>query len=741
VMDGFWIRPDAAMRFWNVKPSGPHTIGAGSTSVTLTIPACPDGFWSLIPNQILWLNGTSGGLVTTPYEPGAPGPGEFVRVTGGSCTPGATNGTIVIAPATPGISAFFAHGAGYTLSNGATAFIEDNSQGSVIENITINGLAGNAGYGFVIQNDNDQGNEVLNVNVNGGIRCDSDFCGATLFGPGPNSFNAGITNMMFGTQGQCAEWYDGNDFYIGPTVCQGFNNFGLFLSTRRGGSLQRALIHSVHRERGSMVNSLGKSLGAADLIIQGYNVEVDGNGQSTTNFPSFAVAGNKDGGQLQLYYLSIMNVTDGTKTVPLPLGRANVDDPSKNNVTLKWVTANALAGKTINFELYRLAPPFGGTGLVPYPGVCDGTSSDGTCLVATNISPAEVCDAHGACEFTDSIATPKPVTPYTGIDGTGTGGYFPWVGFNPGGVVLSAGATYHGEPTCVIATAAWLNEVASSYNNAALPPNCQPAGGSFNVTLNSMAAGTLTYAQPGFLLPDRNKLSDGGSFTGLKGRINLIGGGSYPRDLFTWFDSNPAKTMASKQEYGNGKVGTVYGTINRPEWDLDDIATGAENGGTGLYNRVPSKGVFDWYIGVLPNNPGHTSNNWTEQLSATRHTFNVPIVLTANSGVTVGGEVSANGGVKVGTAGSSLSQMTLYDTGNIAPSGVPANSCADQSFAVKGLVAADKITQVTPPAALSNLSLNGYPSKEDGVVMLHFCNPTAGPVKPPNGSYTFLAVH
>src|SRR5205823_8205816 len=111
----------------------------------------------------------------------------------------------------------------------------------------------------------------------------------------------------------------------------------------------------------------------------------------------------------------------------------------------------------------------------------------------------------GACEFTDTVAQPKAIVPYTGVDGTGSGGYFPLVGFSPGGVVLSGGATYHGEPTCVISTAAWLTEISSSYSNAVPPANCQPAGGSFNITLNSMSAHTATYSQSGLLLPDRNK--------------------------------------------------------------------------------------------------------------------------------------------------------------------------------------------------------------------------------------------
>jgi hypothetical protein len=635
VMDGFWVRPDQAMVFWDLSPSSPAAIAAGGTTATLTFSTCPAGFWPLIPNQILWLNGTSGGLVTTAYEAGAPGPGEFVRVTGGSCTPGAAGGTISIVPATPGISALYAHDAGYTLSNGVTPLIEDNSQGTVIQNIQTNGFVGNVGYGFVIQNDNNQAEEVRNVNVNGGFRCDNDFCGATLFGPGPNSINAGITNLTGGSGGACTEWYNGNDLMIGPTVCQGFQNYAIFMSIKRGGSLQRASVHSVHRERGGETNSLGMNLGAADMIVQGYSLAVDGNGAGLNGFPSFQVAGNP-GGQLQAYYLSIVNVTDGTKTVPIPIGQAVVTNPNVNNVTVKWVTADAAAGKTINFELYRVTVTAGVSGVVPYPGVCDGVSGDGMCLVAANINPAAVCDIHGACVFTDNVAAQTAVTPYNGVDGTGNGGYFPFNSFSPGGIVLNAAATYQGEPACLVVSGPWLNVFASIFDNAVPPSSCLPSGGSFNTVLSSFASNSGTYAQFGMLLPDRNKTNDGGNWTGLKGRLNFIGGGTYPRDIATWRDSNPAKTMASKQEYGSGVAGTAFGTVNRPQWDVADIATGVENTGTGLYERVPVNGAFDWYVGALPNNPGSTSNNWTAELAASGWNVKVPVTIAGGLTVTSG---------------------------------------------------------------------------------------------------------
>src|SRR4029077_10780427 len=174
----------------------------------------------------------------------------------------------------------------------------------------------------------------------------------------------------------------------------------------------------------------------------------------------------------------------------------------------------------------------------------------------------------------------------------------------------------------------------SVFNNAIPPANCIPSGGSFNTVLSGFANNAGGYAQYGLLFPDRTQVNDGGNWTGLKGRLNFIGGGTYPRDIATWRDSNPAKTMSNKLEYGSGVAGSNFGTVNRPQWDVSDIATGVENAGTGLYERIPANGVFDWYLGALPNNAGGTSNNWTEELSGPGHIFKTPVTLNGNLTVT-----------------------------------------------------------------------------------------------------------
>lgn len=97
-------------------------------------------------------------------------------------------------------------------------------------------------------------------------------------------------------------------------------------------------------------------------------------------------------------------------------------------------------------------------------------------------------------------------------------------------------------------------------------------------------------------------------------------------------------------------------------------------------------------------------------------------------------------GVQVGSSGSSLAQITKYATASITPTAVSASSCSDQIFPVSGLSKSDLISQVTPPAALGNVTLVAYPSSA-GNVLFHFCNASARSVRPPAGVYKFLASH
>jgi hypothetical protein len=89
--------------------------------------------------------------------------------------------------------------------------------------------------------------------------------------------------------------------------------------------------------------------------------------------------------------------------------------------------------------------------------------------------------------------------------------------------------------------------------------------------------------------------------------------------------------------------------------------------------------------------------------------------------------------------GSAVTHVAYLGTGSITPAAVPAQSCSDQAFAVSGVLAADDLGSIKPPAALGNISVSGYASAA-GQVTLHFCNVSTAAVTPPAGAYSFLAM-
>jgi hypothetical protein len=62
----------------------------------------------------------------------------------------------------------------------------------------------------------------------------------------------------------------------------------------------------------------------------------------------------------------------------------------------------------------------------------------------------------------------------------------------------------------------------------------------------------------------------------------------------------------------------------------------------------------------------------------------------------------------LGTSGSELSEIKIYSTASIVPMALPATACLDQTFALEGVTVADRLSSVTPPGTLGNISINAY---------------------------------
>lgn len=119
--------------------------------------------------------------------------------------------------------------------------------------------------------------------------------------------------------------------------------------------------------------------------------------------------------------------------------------------------------------------------------------------------------------------------------------------------------------------------------------------------------------------------------------------------------------------------------------------------------------------------------------------FGTPLKGFSDKGVTQTFSLSSRG-FQLGASGTMLTQMASYSTASITPAAVSAASCSDQTFPLQGVTTADRISNIIPPAALGNVSLNGYISASD-TLLLHFCNPSGSSAIPPAGVYSILAVH
>ena len=119
--------------------------------------------------------------------------------------------------------------------------------------------------------------------------------------------------------------------------------------------------------------------------------------------------------------------------------------------------------------------------------------------------------------------------------------------------------------------------------------------------------------------------------------------------------------------------------------------------------------------------------------------FGTPLKGFSDKGITQTFSLSSRG-FQLGASGTMLTQMALYSTASITPAAVTAASCSDQIFPVQGVTTADRISNIVPPAELGNVSLNGYISASN-TLLLHFCNPSSSTVTPPAGVYSILAVH
>jgi hypothetical protein len=615
------------VRPWVVRPTSPDVIRAGSTAATLTLSSCPAGFYAAIPNQFLWLNGTTNGLEGT-YR----GTGERVRVIGGSCK-GYGSGTIEIAPAEPFVAELSGHDPGYSLSAGWNMAFEDNGQGMLFDSVKTADWDGKSRFGGVFQFDNDQSAVIRDFSVTVAYisGATSEFQGALVFAPGPFSQYAAIvsiehSNLSLQCGGNAIEWYSGNKVDLTDVIIQGWDTFGSKLSSVRGGYGATANYKDVYSERGNCANPINKNLSAPDMISNGYSVVRNGPAQPSNQNNLFI---HMPGEVYQTWYV-IYRFADNKRTVPIPIGFGTVNNPNSTAVSVYWNTGSGLGTPVTGYDLLRVS---GTPGRLP-----NAPSGVGKYAVVTELRPSSTCDINGACKFVDNIATDR-LKDYTIYEYNGGGNPTAIAAlphYGGGGATILTGAknsigadpgngypTYVGTYNCLITPVHVGEQVAfftetTSLDIGAGYNNCLASGkGQYFAFKMTNAASN---PQPGTIMLDDPTFA--GSFNangsnGLTGRLNFgksVDNSSH--DQITIWDSAPDQTEAVISPT----------TRNRRAILPADIGIGVDNQGGyasgGLMNHA---GVsISNYVNVIPN-----GTNFQERLTASMKAFTVPI--TTNS--------------------------------------------------------------------------------------------------------------
>jgi hypothetical protein len=603
----------SAMKTWTRIPTNRTAIAPGTLTETLSIDSCPAGFYAAIPNQFLWLNGAYHGLEST-YN----ATGERVKVTGGTCT-GSGAGTIIIEQAEPIVTGLSGHDVGYSVSSAVDSTFEANGQGATFSNVTTVNVPGGGTYlGHVFQIDNDQSVIIDGFYPNAyPLRHDSEFVGSYLFSPGPFSLLAGIvsvtkSNFSLQCTGNAVEWYSGNQISLSDTIIQGYATFGSKLSGRRGGFGLEANYRNVYSEIGNCVNAVSPHLGIPDTLDYRYNLTRNGPPIANGIIPWLALKGQNETVYYVIYRNSVPNYS-----VPIPIGYANVNDPSTNPVDVYWYTgvySPEPAAGVSGFDLIRVSAvghaPNAPTGLGKYG-------------VAVNINPATACNIDGVCHLTDNVA-PDALARYQVYEFPGGHNptWKPYVGRVGDGAVFLASASYTGNPTCLITdstasnTVAFINQANTNPGGGVTP--CLASGKGIFAPFQFSFGQNSPQTAPGILMPD---ITGFAGTVGSPGHSNMTGifnfarsGINAPHHLITYYDSAPDQTEASQDS-------SAYTTRNRRMLQANDAGCGIFDAGFTSSIFCSAGSSISQYIDS--SNLG--GNSWKTRLTAGDFTFNVGI--------------------------------------------------------------------------------------------------------------------
>jgi hypothetical protein len=506
--------------------------------------------------------------------------------------------------------------------------------------------------------------------------------------------------------------YNSNGLYIENTVLQATGPWQVY-SSNSTGNYQGAYLQNIYSESGIESNPASPALspfpglGIAGLIAGRSSAAADFQIAGHGSTEGGIAGGSTPAGTVQYYYFIVAR-DGGAQTSPMLAWRWK--STGTDSIPIKWPRI-ANGADAISYDIIRIGTtsPISVGSVFPSAGNCAGASTTACGSIAVGLTQAEACGHNLTCTYTDKGSA---VTSAYAIKQGNYGGN---IVFWPGSIV-SVGHTIHTNRDHGGAVGIGLNgnplQVADQCVNYG---QTSPGGYTICTTSNITGNNSVT-SQTGFIV------TDGPSNTGWrpdvsKGKVLFETTPYTPitaHHIFTVIDSQPGLTQST--------IGFRPPASNKDTW----IGTDVPNGTTPALGQLAfgSPVSITNYIGQTGDGI-HT--NWLERLTSKEKTFAVPLIVKEGNSFTLGD-------------GSPLSQMKIYKINNIKGNRVGPQSCFDVIGQAKGITKADAITSVTPPGRLGNVSLNAYPGDE-GLIILHFCNPSGSEVTTPSGSYSFLAVH
>jgi hypothetical protein len=491
---------------------------------------------------------------------------------------------------------------------GSSAFLEDNGQGTTLQNVASASPTQPNTFGTYVQVDNDQAFTLNGLSaLGGGVRCDATFCGAWVTAPGPFGTDSAVgwlSNLDLSLQCDASgvDWQSGNGLKITNSVIQGWSEFAVRVGHKRGGSGGFVSDNVYYEDASSCIpyNPMG-NVGLAGIINQGGQVIISGtaaNGVPAV-FPNW---GASSGTQEWLYWVVPVHPVYGD-AVPLPAGYAWTNGSGPITGTFPRV-----AGAS-SYKILKMVT--NGTTGAPYP--------EGTGNYLLTIIQQSSCAAQ-SCQFTDNG---QALSSYSNVGEIfSINIYLPLLDFWPGAVIMGQAQDLSSSNYGPILTPELTADVLGEGAIVSTLPANVITGQAQTLIQTAVAVpaaaglsgqNTGSTALPGASI-FKAFISSYVPSSGFKGRLNFgdqgSPGGFSP--LITLGDSNWGKTWATGNE--------------RPPADVGDLDIGYEGTINTYYQRANTE--LRNYVGKFPDGSPQ------ESLTGAAKTFNVPVIINGNLTVT-----------------------------------------------------------------------------------------------------------